>query len=239
MKTPMLSLCIAGAALMLAAAPAAAQGADAVANPARAEANVARDEARRPQAMLDFVSVQPGDVVLDWGAGGGYWSEVFAGAVGPEGLVHAQGMREPVAGFDNIAPLPMERGAPIPLEDGSVNLIVLSYVYHHMHYNAGSGEATPETTRAQFADFARVLAPGGRVLVIEHQALEGTSRADSNDWHRAPVAAAVEDMEAAGLTLAASAPEIYNNPEDTELGYWREQGLSGATTSMTLLFQKP
>jgi predicted methyltransferase len=233
MKTAFLGLCFAGAAL--AAAPALAQ--DAVSNPARAAANVERDADRRPADVLAFVDVQPGDVVLDWGAGGGYWSEVFAGAVGADGKVYAQGARGPIAGFDNIEPLQMERGAPIPLEDGSVDLIILSYVYHHMYFAPGGGEATPANTQTQLAEWSRVLAPGGRVLVIDHQAKDGTTREAANDWHRAPKAAVIEDFTGAGLTLAAENPDIFNNPEDTEIGGWDD--LRGSTTSMVLVFQTP
>lgn len=233
MKHAFLGLCFAGAAAI--AAPAFAQ--DAVSNPARNADNVARDAERKPAEVLEFLDVQPGDVVLDWGAGGGYWSEVLAGEVGPDGTVYAQGARGPIEGFDNIEPLQMERGAPIPLEDGSVDLILLSYVYHHMYFSPDSGEATPANTQTQLAEWSRVLKPGGRVAVIEHQAKEGTARQAANEWHRAPKEAVIEDFTGAGFTLAAENPDIFNNPEDTEEGGWDD--IRGNTTSMVLVFEKP
>jgi predicted methyltransferase len=231
----LLTLAIAGAALAI-SVPAFAQ--DAVSNPARNAENVARDADRKPAEVLEFVAVEPGAVVLDWGAGGGYWSEVFAGAVGPEGKVYAQGARGPIAGFENIEPMTMERGAPIPLEDASVDLIVLSYVYHHMYFAPDTGEATPANTQTQLAEWSRVLKPGGRVLVIDHQAKEGVTREAANEWHRAPKAAVVEDFTGAGYTLAAENPDLFNNPEDTEEGAWGDD-LRGNTTSFVLVFQKP
>lgn len=239
MIRPFLTAAIAGGAIAL-AAPAFAQSVGAaVSNPARAAANVERDAERKPAEVLAFVDAQPGDVVLDWGAGGGYWSELFAGAVGPDGVVFAQNSRGALEGFANIEPLPMERGAAIPLDDGSVDLILLSYVYHHMYFTPDSGETTPPATQAQLAEFIRVLEPGGRVVVIEHQAKDGTSREAANPWHRAPKAAVTEDFEGAGFALAAENPDIFSNPADTEEGSWQEAGLAGHTTSMVLVFQKP
>lgn len=228
MKPLILGLC----ALALAAAPALAQG-------TRNPANVERDADRHPEQVVAFADLEPGATVLDWGAGGGYWSEVFAEAVGANGTVYAQGTREPIEGWDNIDPLPMERGDPIPLEDASVDLIILSYVYHHMYFNEASGEATPPATQTQLAEYARVLKPGGRVLVIEHQALEGSTRAEANPWHRAPKAAVIEDFAGAGFTLASENPDIFNNPDDTQQGNWQEEDLRGHTTGMAILFQKP
>ena len=67
----------------------AATIADSVENTNRTEANRERDGARKPVDMLGFISLGSGDVVLDYGSGGGYWSELFGTNVGPEGKVYA------------------------------------------------------------------------------------------------------------------------------------------------------
>ena len=85
-------LALAAAMLALAAGPAAARPstvASAVADPARAAANRAMDEGRMPTAVLDFAGFKPGDVVADYQAGGGYYSELLADVVGPRGRVYA------------------------------------------------------------------------------------------------------------------------------------------------------
>ena len=63
--------------------------ADSIANSSRADGNTERDGARHPDQVLAFIGSGSGDTVLDWGAGGGYWSELFSGVVGEEGRVYA------------------------------------------------------------------------------------------------------------------------------------------------------
>ena len=133
----------------------AASIADAIANENRADSNRERDSDRKPDQVLEFIGLDSGATVLDWGAGGGYWTELFAGVAGPEGKVYAQqtagerfesqkaALTEQFAPFGNIELLPIERGAAIPLADNSVDTVMLSYLYHHMHYNEASGESFP------------------------------------------------------------------------------------------------
>ena len=96
----------------------------------RPESNTERDGARKPAQVLEFMALDEGDVVLDFGAGGGYWAELFSSVVGADGKVYAHqnaGQRydeneaawsEQFAPFGNIELLPVERGSALPLADG-------------------------------------------------------------------------------------------------------------------------
>jgi len=214
----------------------------AVDNSHRTEANRERDGERKPGQVLAFIGLEDGATVLDWGAGGGYWTELFAAEVGADGRVYAQqraGERfdsnkdaymaqfEP---FGNVELLPMAGDDPIPLEDNSVDAVMLSYVFHHMHYSEASGESLPDSTAAILGEFRRVLKPGGSLIVIEHQAAAGSSRAESAAWHRTPAETAKADITAAGFEFAGEAPDIYNNPDDDQMNMWGQVGLRGKTT---------
>lgn len=224
---------------------------DAIANEYRADANTERDGDRKPDQVLDFIGLNAGGVVLDWGAGGGYWAELFAGQVGTDGKVYAHqnaGERfesqkaaytAQFAPFGNIELLPLERGAAIPLDDNSVDAVMVSYLYHHMHYAEGSGESFPTGSSALFTEYHRVLKPGGVLIIIEHQAVEGSSRAQSAAWHRVPAAAAKEDAASVGFEFAGDAPDIFNNPDDDQMNMWGETGLRGKTTSIVHKYRKP
>ena len=60
----------------------------ALADPARADQ--AGDDARRQAAaVLAFAGVRPGDTVVDYLPGSGYWTRIFTGIVGPKGRVYA------------------------------------------------------------------------------------------------------------------------------------------------------
>ena len=220
-------------------------------NSDRAEANSNRDEARKPAEVLSFISLSAGDTVLDYGAGGGYWSELFSTIVGDGGKIYAQqragerfdSQKEALAAqfapFGNIELMPMETGAALPLDDGSVDAIMLSYIYHHLHYSEDSGESFPESSAALLAEFSRVLKPGGIFMVIEHVAVSGSNRADSAGWHRTPPETAKADVTGAGFEFVGDAPELFNNPDDDLMNKWYETGLSGNTTTFVQKFRKP
>ena len=59
-------------------------------NSHRTAENRERDGERKPAQVLEFIALEDGDTVLDWGAGGGYWTELFAAEVGGDGRVYAQ-----------------------------------------------------------------------------------------------------------------------------------------------------
>ena len=61
----------------------------AVADKGRPEADTKRDADRKPAEMLDFAGIKPGMVVGDFIPGGGYFTRIFAKAVGPKGKVLA------------------------------------------------------------------------------------------------------------------------------------------------------
>jgi len=229
----------------------AATIAESVANENRPDANSERDGARKPADMLSFIALDDGATVLDWGAGGGYWSELFSGVVGAGGKVYAHqnaGTRfdeskdaltaqfEP---FGNIELLPVARGDATPLADNSVDTVMVSYLYHHMHYSEDSGEMFPASSAALFGEFSRVLKPGGTVIVIEHIAADGSSRAQSAGWHRTPPETAKADITSVGFEFAGEAAELYVNPEDDKMNIWFETGLSGKTNTFVHKYRKP
>lgn len=224
---------------------------DAVASEHRTEANTERDTARKPAGMLAFIALNPGDVVLDYGSGAGYWSELFSLVVGSDGRVYAHQragerfdsnkatLTQQFEPFGNIKLLPVDAGASIPLDDESVDTVMLSYIYHHLHYGEDSGEQFPETSAALLGEFSRVLKPGGTFIVIEHVAAEGTGRAESAGWHRTPPATAIDDITGAGFELVGEAAELYLNPDDDLRNVWYETGLSGKTTTFVHKYRLP
>ena len=57
----------------------------AVASPNRPDKDTARDAARKPAEVLAFANVKPGEQVLELIPGGGYFTRLLSGAVGPTG----------------------------------------------------------------------------------------------------------------------------------------------------------
>lgn len=224
---------------------------ESIENPDRTDANRERDEARKPADMLSFISLDGGDVVLDYGSGGGYWSALFSSVVGEEGKVYAhqnagarfdtnkEALTAQFEPFGNIELLPVTSGSPLPIADNSVDTVMLSYIYHHLHYAEDSGEAFPAKSAALVAEFSRVLKPGGTFIVIEHVAADGSSRAESAGWHRTPPKTAKADITGSGFEFADEAPALYMNPDDDLMNVWFDTGLSGKTTTFVHKYRKP
>src|SRR6188474_2659575 len=61
----------------------------AVADPARPQADRDRDADRKPAECIAFAGLKPGDHIADLIPGGGYFTRIFSGVVGPKGEVFA------------------------------------------------------------------------------------------------------------------------------------------------------
>ena len=113
-----------------------------------------------------YALLQPGEVVLDVGSGGGIDSILAAKRVGPEGRVIGLDLLEEMcergrthatsAGVDGWTEFRRGEMEDIPLEDGSVDAVISNGV---MNLSARKSRA--------LAEIFRVLRPGGRVSLAD------------------------------------------------------------------------
>src|ERR1700760_684964 len=75
--------------------------AKAVADPSRPPEDTARDANRKPAETLAFLGVKPGMKIADYIANSGYFTRLFASAVGPTGHVYAVELNEVIT-FPNV-----------------------------------------------------------------------------------------------------------------------------------------
>lgn len=217
-----------------------------VANPARPEAQRARDAARHPAEILAFAGVKPGDKVGDLMMGGGYFTRIFSGAVGPQGKVYgfqaaefihfmgdyAKWQDETAAFAPNIVPVRQSLGAiafPEPLD-----LIFTAQNYHDLHLGSASPEQIAHINKSLFA----ALKPGGVLVVVDHYAADGTGATLSNKLHRIDIATVKSELEAAGFVLEAQS-DILRNPADPRTASVFDASIQGRTDQFVLKFRKP
>lgn len=116
--------------------------------------------------MLDALDLTDGDVVVDLGAGGGYFTYRLARRVGPAGRVYAvdpdtdltQRIERRVhrKGYRNIEVYRPPDDLPPRLPE-LVDLVVTVDAFHHL----------PEDRVAYFRQLADILGADGRIAVIE------------------------------------------------------------------------
>jgi predicted methyltransferase len=237
-------------ALLLAAGHASAAGqaplaAAAVADAGRPDADKARDADRKPAEMLAFAKVQPGQVVVDYFAGRGYFTRLFSTAVGPQGSVYAIA---PQVLVDRL------KGKPLPpavsAEPGRANvheaisaaslnvpvkadLVWTSQNYHDIHIWSGAA-GTAELNKAVF----EALKPGGYYIVLDHSAQAGLDDAGMAKLHRIDEALVKKEVLAAGFVLDAES-QVLRNPADDRSAQVFETGIRAHTDQFILRFRKP
>jgi predicted methyltransferase len=157
-----------------------------IASTERTDQDRERDAREKPAEVMAFAGVKPGMTVVDMFAGGGYYTELLAGVVGPTGKVLSVN-NVPYAGFakdgikarftegrlKNVEQRLVEMSY-INFPPKSVDLIVICMSYHDAFW-IDEKEGWPEINTAGFIDsMKRMLKPGGKLLIIDHNAPAGT-----------------------------------------------------------------
>lgn len=234
----------------LAAAPAPSSGAAiarALADPARSEASRKLDESRDPAHVLAFAGFAPGQVVADWGAGGGYYSELIADLVGPRGAVYAlsdpaylkPGTLDVVAkAHANVRPL-VAPAAAMALPPASLDAIFAHLEFHDLYAPATRGGTEPARPVAQvLANWFAALRPGGMVVIVDHVGLPGNPAVVGSTVHRIDPAQVKADMAAAGFVLDGES-DILRRSNDDHTAVVFAPGLRGKTDRFVLRFRRP
>lgn len=218
----------------------------AIADPARPADDVKRDAGRKPGAMLEFAQVKPGDKVIDFIMGGGYFTRLLARTVGPKGHVYAYQPAEFIKfraqygvdqktvadAYANITPVNSALAALSFPE--SVNLIFTAQNYHDLHLAAFPADTADKVNAALF----KALKPGGVLMIIDHAAVPGSGTRDSNALHRIDPATLKTEVEKAGFKFEAESP-LLRNPDDPHTQLVFDPAIRGKTDQFIYRFRKP
>ena len=215
----------------------------AVADTNRPAGDTARDAARKPAEMLAFAGVKPGDKVVDFLPGGGYFTRLFAKAVGPAGHVYAvappsQTPGTPVAvealaadaAYGNITVVPLTGPLSVP---EAVDVIWTAQNYHDLHL-ARLKVDVPAMNKSLFD----ALKPGGLLVIVDHAALAGTGLDVPDKLHRIDEEIVKREVTAAGFVLESSS-DLLRNSADTRSVMVFDPAIKGLTDQFVLRFRKP
>ena len=234
---------------MLAQAALADRVAEAIAKPGRLAGDIERDARSRPDLVLPWLELEPGDRVADIWAGGGYYSELIASVVGDEGEVllvnnaayaaFAKKSLDERLGNREVAAITLHtrEAADLELGTGTLDaaLIVMSY---HDTYHVDEKNGWSAIDAGDFlGQIYRALKPGGRFLVVDHHAAPGSGKSAAQDLHRIELAFAKQDIGSHGFRLVAES-DVLRNPEDDYSIMVFDPEVRGKTDRFILVFEK-
>jgi predicted methyltransferase len=221
----------------------------AVKDGARPAADLQRDAERKPGETLAFAGVKPGMVVAELFPGGGYFTRVLSGAVGPKGHVYAvttpRPADAPADAPDYAAGAKASAKDPhypnISIVESSVqslrlpvpaDLVFTAQNYHDVHNVPGVDVAA--FNKAMFD----ALKPGGVFLVIDHVAEAGSGARDTAKLHRIDPAAVKAEVTAAGFVLESQSSLLAHAADDHTLAVF-DPNVRGKTDQFLFKFRKP
>lgn len=229
----------------------------AVAAASRSTVNTARDKYRHPAETLAFFNVTPGQTVVEYSPGGGWYTEILAPLLREKGILYAlqpsgrylDGYRKFLAAkpdvYDKVKLVSYpDQTATIPA--GSVDTLLTFRNVHNM-VMAGTEAGT-------FKAFYDLLKPGGTLGIVDHRLPEDSDGELEKKSGYLKVSTIRRLAEAAGFEYVG-ASEINANPRDTTdwpKGVWtlpptlangdvdKAKYLAiGESDRMTLKFRKP
>ena len=220
----------------------------ALADKGRPAEDVQRDPDRKPEAMLAFAGIRPGMAVVDFLPGRGYFTHIFAKAVGPTGTVLAL-YPPPRPSDDPAKPAPTPAAETIAADPAYANvkpvrapftaLVVpaqadvfwTSQNYHDLHNVPGLDMAA--FNKAVFA----ALKPGGVYVVLDHVGAPGDP-AITHTLHRIDPAVVRREVEQAGF-LYVDESRVLRNPADDHSLKVFDPLIRGHTDQFVFKFRKP
>jgi len=147
--------------------------------------------------VVKAIGLKPGMVVADVGAGTGLFTRLFSPLVGPEGRIYAIDIAESFVkhierqaeaeGLKNIKGVVCTADS-VNLPPNSIDVAYICDVYHHFEF--------PHKT---MRSIHRALKPGGSVVLIDFQRIEGVSSAFVMGHVRAGQEVFTKEIEEAGF----------------------------------------
>ena len=240
-----LAVC-AAAGLIAAAASIPAYITSAIASSSRPDKDRDRDVNRRPDLVIAFAGIRPGQKVGELMPGGGYYSRLFCQIVGPTGHLYTIAMipavkRDPPPPDAAAAAPPANACSNVTADSQDASSLKLppgldvvwtSENYHDLH-NAYFGKPDLKVLDRAVYD---ALKPGGVFIIEDHAAAAGSGARDTETLHRIDPELVKQEVTSVGFVFVAGS-DVLHNPEDTHEVKVFE--LKGRSDKFLFKFRKP
>jgi predicted methyltransferase len=221
----------------------------AVSAPGRNAGDVKRDAGDHPAEILRLTGIGQRMHVADMLAGDGYYSELLAHLVGPQGHV----LMINNSSFDKWSDGPRQKRLAdnrlpnveykivdldhMNLAANSLDAIVLSKVYHDLYWVDATGEWPKFDNSGVLDQLVAALKPGGVLLLVDHSAKAGHGNADASTLHRIEESYAQHDFEKRGLRVIAHSDALRMADDKRDMISYKPPML-GKTDRFVLVFKK-
>lgn len=215
----------------------------ALSHPDRPSSDRNADLLRHPADVLRLTGIRPGMHVVDLMAGSGWYTEILARIVGPDGLVYAQNnrisklnyggalaYRLKTANLPNIVRLDQEL-EKLELPHGLIDIVFLVQFYHDTYWMGVDRERMN-------LNIYQVLKPGGMYCVIDHRAKANTGSRYTQSLHRVDPEKVKAEILTAGFKLT-KVSDLLHNPDDDHTKSVFDGDIRGRTDRFLFIFQKP
>lgn len=214
----------------------------ALADPKRTMESRLRDDGRMTDLILKEAAAKPGDRVLDVASGGGYLALLFSTLVGPKGHVDIHNTPGWIVQFPFMDPDVQKQSIKRPnigwittswneldAPANSYDLIMLGQVYHDIILESGDFIALNDR-------FFKMLKPGGRLVIEDHDAIETMPLAEQAYLHRVSHGDVTGQLLRAGFR-ATDMVLMDSTYDDRRFNVFRP-GVRGRTDRFIAVFEK-
>jgi len=171
-----------------------------LAAPDRPDTERALDPARKPDEVLKFYGVKPGDKVADLMAARGYYTVILARVVGANGVVYSVSptvrkeltdrLKDPA--YANVKTVEGKMDA-FSLPANTLDFVIINLNYHDLD---------PQTRAGMNKLVYAALKPGGVYAIVDHSAIEGSGNEATKTLHRIDKKLVIQEATEAGFRLA-------------------------------------
>jgi predicted methyltransferase len=195
----------------------------------RIPADRVQDQWRKPDEVLRFLEVAPGQHVLDYYAGPGYYSELMSRIVGPTGSVilynnelYTQAAHHEVMLRLGRNRLPNTKAVNQPsdylkLAPQSLDRVLFVQVYHDIYWRPNGSPQPMADPQKVLAILHAALKPNGLVVVVDHTA-NTTPRENVTEvasrLHRIDPKIVIADFQQAGFEYAGESGALRHAEDD-------------------------
>ena len=212
----------------------------------RAQQDILRDSRSKGPEIVELVGIKANMQVLDILGGGGYYSEIINEIVGRDGKVYLHNNQAymPYVEKELTARLHDNRlenvirwdkeADNLSLKKKNFDAIFFVLGYHDMYHTTEGWSIDKDDFLKQLDESLKV---GGKLLIVDHSAVDGSGTKHSQKLHRIDVDYVKKELVGKGYRLIKES-NLLANSKDDRMGSPFSKEMRRKTDRFVLLFEK-